>query len=70
MLYKRDRASVYYLCLNYRQWTNVFPRFQFSLYISYKIAIFQIITLKAIDVQLYCKYTKAKHKILLISLKT
>ena len=33
---------------SYRQWTQVFARFQFSLYISYKTTIFQKLILKSI----------------------
>ena len=34
----------------YREWTKVFERFWFSIYISYKTTIFQIIILRSIDV--------------------
>jgi hypothetical protein len=34
----------------YRQWTKVFARFQFTLYISYKTTVFQNIILKSIHV--------------------
>jgi hypothetical protein len=34
----------------YRQWTKVFARFQFTLYISYKTTVFQNIIMKSIHV--------------------
>jgi hypothetical protein len=36
---------------SYRQWTQVFARFQFTLYISYKTTVFQNIILKSIHVR-------------------
>jgi hypothetical protein len=47
-----DKFSVKSNVMNtYRQWTKVFARFQFTLYISYKTTVFQSIILKSIHVR-------------------
>jgi hypothetical protein len=63
-----------FICVDhhmYRQWTKVFARFQFTLYISYKTTVFQNIILKSIfKIIFYDKHfenIQAKHTTELIS---
>jgi hypothetical protein len=57
-------AEIWYFVTSfiYRQWTKVFERFWFSIYISYKTTIFQIIILRSIHVQFWYLFYQQKQK--------